>query len=938
MVNEAVDKSLRSLVKILGTLVGDVLREQEGADVLEAVETLRKGYIKLRKQDDSNERQRLTRIVENLSPDKLTHVVRAFSIYFSLVNIAEEIHQHHARHERCLDKEPDWVGSFDLTINKLKAAGVSLDEIQQLLGTLHYHPVITAHPTESKRRTIRDSLRKIAAITKRLSENNLTKFEYDECIQRLANQIQILWKTDEVRATRPQVRDEIVYGLTYFTECLFEAVPRAYRNLDDAISRAYGEGTANTFTPLIKSPSFMHFGSWIGGDRDGNPFVKPQTTELALRLQAKAAISEYLEHVQQLIGTLTHSIKLCTPSDDLLQSLQDSQKFLPIAFADKPERFANEPYRRKLAIMRCRLKYNLSAIETKLQGTAENSDEADDYRYLNDQEFLQDLYQIRDSLIEQGDEQIANERLLDLIRLVETFGFHLLYLDVRQESTRHTDAVGEILRQLGIDYAALDENSRVNTLSQILNEPPAQNLDEKLLSEETLETINVFRVIRNMRSEISERAFGSYVISMTHHASHVLEVMMLAHLCGLAGKKDSQWFCDLIIAPLFETIDDLERIEPVMCELLDSPTYSALLKASGNLQEVMLGYSDSCKDGGIVAAAWNLYEAQVKVTQLTDKRHVACRLFHGRGGTIGRGGGPTHESIISQPQGTVKGQIKFTEQGEVLSSKYNNVDTATYELGMGITGLIEASSTDYVGSEHMRKDYLGIMDKLVQAGEESYRQLTDNTPGFLDYFYEATPLNEIGLLNIGSRPSHRKKQDRSKTSVRAIAWVFGWAQSRHTLPAWYGIGSALERVRQEDPLILVKLQQMYQEWPFFRALLSNTQMALFKAEMDISKEYSTLCLKQEEGRGIYDTIKEEYEKTITQVLNIAGRNSLLEDNLPLALSLKRRDPYLDPLNYIQVTLLRRFRDESLSEQEKNDWLNPLLRSINAVAAGMRNTG
>ncbi|WP_455367017.1 phosphoenolpyruvate carboxylase, partial [Kaarinaea lacus] len=781
MFNDSQDKSLRSLVKVLGTLLGDVLRTQEGEDVFNAVETLRKGYVALRKQENIEEQERLDKIIESLDPDKLTHVVRAFSNYFSLVNIAEETHQHFLRHQRSMHEGPNWVGSFEATLSELKDSGVSVEQLQALLDELHYHPVITAHPTESKRRTIRDLLRRITTVNRRLNENNLTKDEYDECIQKFHNLIQVLWKTDEVRATRPQVRDEIIYGLTYFRECLFEAVPLTYRQFERAVKRIYGEDASD-----IKVPSFLNFGSWIGGDRDGNPNVKPETTVLALWLQSRAALSEYIERVQFLTGTLTHSIKLSTPSEELLHSLASSQPYCANAFPEKPNRFANEPYRRKLAIVNYRLKQSLAYVNQRIQGEEIVDQEIIDHRFKTETEFLNDLYQVRDSLISHGDHAIADEELQDLIRLVETFGFYLLKLDIRQESTRHTQAVTEILQRYNIEYDKLDEPERLKVLSQIISEPPPDNLVISEFTENTAETLSVFMVIANMRKELSEKAVENYVISMTHAASHVMEVMMLAHHAGLAGKSNDEWFCHICISPLFETIEDLEHIEPVLTTLLDNPTYAALLNASGNLQEVMLGYSDSCKDGGILASAWSLYEAQVKVTGLMRSRGIASRLFHGRGGTIGRGGGPTHEAILSQPEGTVHGQIKFTEQGEVLSFKYTNVNTATYELTMGVTGLLKASSSLVTESQPDRRDYLGIMDEFAETGEKAYRDLTDHTEGFLDYFYEATPVNEIALMNIGSRPSHRKKSDRSKSSVRAIAWVFGWAQSRHTLPASYG--------------------------------------------------------------------------------------------------------------------------------------------------------
>ncbi len=747
--------------------------------------------------------------------------------------------------------------------------------------------------------------------------------------------MQIFWKTDEVRAQRPQVRDEIKNGVLYFHECLFQAVPTTYRYMEQAIQRTYGKDPAHAQS--LRVPSFMRFGSWIGGDRDGNPNVKPETTALALRLQARAVLLEYLNRITALSRILTYSSQLCTPTAALLESIKSSEQLGGKTFGENQTRFSHEPYRRKLYIIRHRLDCNLRTIRKRLQGEDLPLQEG---AYNSEQELLNDLYLIYDSLCSHGDRNIADAELKDLIRLVETFGFFLLRLDVRQESSRHSVAVAELFAAQAekIDYAGLNEAQRIEALTTAIARREPLVADPAVLSPETQESLEVLKVMARMRAEVSPQAFGSYVISMTHQASHVLEVMLLARLAGLAGRNEQGWFCTLQITPLFETIEDLTRIEPLLSALLDNPSYCSLLKASGNLQEVMLGYSDSCKDGGILASAWNLYEAQKKITALTAARGVECRLFHGRGGTIGRGGGPTHESILAQPQGTVRGQIKFTEQGEMVSYKYSNIETAVYELSVGITGLIKASRSLIQAPGQDKPDYLGIMDELTKRGETIYRELTDRTPGLLDYFYQATPINEIGQLNIGSRPSHRNKADRSKNSIRAIAWVFGWAQSRHTLPAWYGIGAALRSWQGDDPRRLAQLQAMYRDWPFFRALLGNTQMALFKADMDIAKDYAALCADPRLAERIYPVIQSEYERTVKEILKVAKSATLLDENPPLALSLSRRNPYLDPLNAIQLTLLRRYRDPSLPEPAKTVWLMPLLRSINAIAAGMRNTG
>lgn len=928
------DKQLRARVKLLGKLLGNVLRAQAGGHVIVAVETLRKGYISLQEEENSRKRARLTKLVSKLDPDTLTHVVRAFSTYFSLVNLAEEAYQYQLRTEQIRAGGPLWVGSFDHTLRQFHAQGVSAEQLQTLLNNLVYMPVFTAHPTEAKRRTILEALRRIFVTSEELEDPRIGEEEEAEIIRRLESEIQILWKTDEVRAKRPQVRDEIRNGLFYFQESLLDAVPRMYRGLEKGIKRIYGDDRSN----LVTVPSFLRFGSWIGGDRDGNPFVTPETTVLAVRLHARTAVLAYLNRVIRLSHILTHSSLLCRPSDEFMQSLRRDEAFCAMAFQDNPDRFGNEPYRRKLYIMRYRLERNLINIKTRLEGKVRVIEED---QYDSAKELLDDLYVIRDSLISHGDANIAGRELQDLIRLVETFGFFLVHLDIRQESGRHTLAVAEILSHLPgkrADYFALDEAARLALLSEIIAQTESLDFDRHVLTPETRETLEVFEVMMNLREEVSPECFGHYVISMTHNASHVMEVMLLARLSGLVGRHDNRWFCHLRVSPLFETIEDLNRIESVLSLLLDNPAYAALLAASGNQQEVMLGYSDSCKDGGILASSWKLYEAQKKIIAVAAAHRVNCRLFHGRGGTVGRGGGPTHESILSQPPGTVQGQIKFTEQGEVLSYKYSNCETAVYELTMGVTGLMLASRSLITPTTVARNDYLGIMDQLSASGESAYRALIDQTAGLLDFFYEATPVGEFGLLNIGSRPTHRQKQSRSKSSIRAIPWVFGWAQSRFTLPAWFGIGTALEQWRHNEPDRLAKLQQMYHEWPFFRSLLSNTQMALFKANMAIAQQYAALSSDATSVQHIFKVIRDEYHRTITQILNVVGAQRLIEENPTLALSLSRRNPYLDPLNYIQITLLERSRDNNLDEAARQVWLDPLLRSINAIAAGMRNTG
>ena len=934
MKNPPSDKQLRSRVKLFGSLLGNVLQGQAGEKVISSVETLRKGHINLRKKDNPQKRKRLNQIVGLLAPETLDNVVRAFSTYFSLINIVEEAYQHKLRRRQVRSGGPLWPGSFDDALREFRSQGINHEQLQLLLNKLAYMPVFTAHPTESKRRTIMESLRHIFLTAEGLDDPRLNASGKTELTQKLRSQIQTLWKTDEVRRARPKVKDEISNGLFYFRESLFHAVPTTYRNMEKAVNRIFNDKDYTGSNITI--PSFIQFGSWIGGDRDGNPNVKPETTIMALRMQSQEILLQYLNRIRDLKQILTFSSLLCSPSEEFNQSLQKDEQYTAETFPDKPEHFRNEPYRRKLAFMRYRLERNLVTIKQHLKNGDNVTKHADAYN--SEDEFIRDLNLIKDSLVSHGDHDVANGELKDLIRLAESFGFYLFHLDVRQESTIHTNTVTEILKQSDTDYASLNEQQRLELLGTAIENISDFSFDTSLLSDQAQETLALFSVMKQMLKEISPKAFGNYIISMTHEASHIIEVMFLAALSGLAGKNQNGWFCDIKIGPLFETIEDLEHIEPVMTTMYDNKVYAALLKASGNIQEVMLGYSDSCKDGGILASSWSLYEAQKKITNLTTARGIEIRLFHGRGGTIGRGGGPTHESILSQPEGTVHGEIKFTEQGEVLSSKYSNAETSVYELTMGITGLLKASQNIVIAPTKDRQSFLDTMSELAKAGESSYRELTDDTPGFFDYFYEATPVNEIGMMNIGSRPSHRKKGDYSKTSIRAIGWVFGWAQSRHTLPAWYGVGSALQQICDNDENGLSRLQDMFKTWPYFRSFISNIQMALFKADIGIAQQYAELCSDQKQGKYIFQLIQTEYNRTVELVKNITDNSTLLEDNPTLLLSLSRRNPYLDPLNDVQLILLKRFRDDSLSEEEKQRWLSPLLRTINAIAAGMRNTG
>lgn len=925
--------TLQDNVRGVGGLLGEVLREQEGEELYQIVEKLRKGYVGLRSENDDATRSELMSTIDTLDDAILEKVIRAFNVFYVITNLVEEDFLHRQRRFEYRQSNGGclWEGSFLRTVQELKEEGYSAKDVQDIVNEMMYEPVFTAHPTEARRRTIMDLQRRIFLLVDGFYDEGLIGEEEQALWRRVKSEIQLLWRTNEVRNAKPSVEDEVSYGLYYFRASLFQAIPLVYRYAERALRKVYPDDE-------IIMPSSLRFGSWIGGDRDGNPFVTSDVTRRAIRLHMREVLGEYSRRVKNLTASICHHRDLVTIHDNLSTRLDSyNEQYAARVFKDRPFLYETEPYRRMLAIMRYRLGQLQKEVTKRLAGKSVSRDAA---AYTDVSEFMRDLLLIRESLLSHNDQLIADRKLKDLIRLLETLGFGLYQLDIRQESTEHTNTVSEVFEQLApeVDYHELEESARVELLTQFIKKEKLPNPNTSYLTERAVEIMEIFDVMVEMRKEADTSVFGTYVISMTHEASHILEVMFLARLAGLAGRDvEGKYFCNIKISPLFETIEDLQHISQVLTNLLENPVYKGLLEASGNMQEVMLGYSDSCKDGGTLASQWSLYQAQNEVIELTDKFGVKCRLFHGRGGTVGRGGGPTHRAIISQPADTVQGQIKFTEQGEVLSYKYSNLETATYELGVGMTGLMKASTGVVKKKGHSKAEFREAMAILTKTGEDSYRQLTEFTEGFLDYFYDITPVQEIGLLNIGSRPSHRKQTDRSKYSIRAIPWVFGWAQARHTLPAWFGIGSALKAYREENGDVLLKT--MNKQWPFFNALMSNVQMALFKAQMDIAKEYAEKSPNLEQAMSIYEKIRAEYELTVSEVLNVTELSALMEETPFLQYSLARRDPNLDPLNHIQITFLQRHRKfiEGTDEVE-SPHLHGLLRTINAIAAGMRNTG
>ncbi len=924
--DEVYENELLKRVRLLGSLLGNVIKEQAGEAIFELVETLRFGFVRLHEQEELKRRAELEDMIAALNPQQLTHVIRAFNLYFFLFNAAEEQFLHEQRERNT------WSGSFYECFSKLKAQGMSAAELETFLQGISYTPVLTAHPTESRRQSVQEILRKIFNNLQKISTPELAQGLTKRREQVLMRHIRLLWFTNEMRPNRLRVLDEINNGLRFYHDSLFRAVPLLYREAENALVQVYPDAEFDI-------PPLLNFGTWIGGDRDGNPHVTTEVTVLALRRQHATVLEFYLNQLKDLSALLTHSEAFCSFSPALLDSLAQDQASLPDCLEEFAYHHAHEPYRHKLLYIKRRLELRYIAIQDALQG---GRFEPPPQAYSKSAEFIEDLRLIQSSLRANGDPESAEGKLKNIIRLVQTFRFHLARLDLRQESTRHTQAVNELLTTAGIqaDYAQLPEAKKIALLTDLLQQPPLQVKFDSFYNA-AQDVVDLFFAIADAHHDISGRALGSYIISMAHTASHVLEVLLLAHQAGLVQQQAEGWICDIRVTPLFETVEDLKQCETVMSNLFNSPMYRDILKAESSIQEIMLGYSDSAKDGGILAAHWQLYDAQKRLNQLAAQHNIKLRLFHGRGGTVGRGGGPTHQAILAQPPQTVSGEIKITEQGEVIAFKFSYPPTAAYELTTGITALVLATQNTRNPPAAERLDFLGIMDALAKYAELAYRDLTEHTDGVLDYFYEVTPVSEIAKLNIGSRPSYRKQGDRSKASIRAIAWVFSWAQSRQTLPAWYGLGTALEQWRADAPERLARLQQMYNDWPFFYNLLNNVQFALIKSDMNIAARYAgRLAKERQQSRVIFEKIQQEYNRCVLQVLNITGSQQLLENSYYLARSQYNRNPYLEPLHHIQIVLLERTRQLIKDGQEDaaQAWMPPLLRTIHAIAGGMRNTG
>ncbi len=919
---------LRERISLLGSFLGDAISRQTGEQTLHTIETLRKGFIQQRREPNEAHKQKLIDFIASLDNQALKNVIRSFSIYFFLANLSEENYLREERHALRMQSEQSWEGSFRRTLLECRERNIEPAQMQELIEQLKFIPVFTAHPTEARRRTTMNLLQGLFTHSDALNNVAQNSFAYEQAREKTAQTIDLLWSSDEVRTRKPLVYDEINNGLHYFNASLFNAIPKVYRNIKNAIIDIYPELTDY---PL---PAFISFGSWIGGDRDGNPFVTHDTTEMAVLMHADTVLRHYQVLLKKLRRQLIHSDTIVTIEPDVYAKIESYSELDRRVFDYNLDDYGNEPYRRFLSLILNKVKATNLLIQSKGNDSAAKKD-----AYANPQELLEDLRIIRQS-VNTHDTAHGEGLLLDIIRLVKTCGFHLAALDIRQESSYHSEVIADIFANASNlpNYQSLNETERQEWLTRLLEKPGTPLIYIDNLTDKTREQLALMHSVATLRKLVGQDTFGSYVISMTNNASQLLEVLLLMRFAGLCRVDDEgRLSADLPVAPLFETIEDLKNIDQILPEVLDNPLYRGLLQHSDNTQEIMLGYSDSSKDGGIITSAWQLYSAQQTINRIAEEYGIKTRLFHGRGGSVSRGGGSTHKAIAAQPAGTLHGQIKVTEQGEVLYAKYANTDTAVFELTMGITGTLKACSSRFVVQPPELPHYEELFTRLADAGEQRYRKLTDHTEGFYQFYSQATPVAEISLLNIGSRPAHRNKGLPSKTTLRAIPWVFGWSLARFTLPAWYGVGSALHSVIDDEAL----MKEMIDCWPFFNVFISNIEMAFTKSDMSIAHAYSQLCDDERLREQIMTAVTDEHELTYSGLNSLLNQESLLEHQQNLAASLEWRNAYLDPTNYIQIELLKRARQKDATSDTNHgdlDVEDPLIRSINALAAGLRNTG
>jgi len=921
------DLPLQNDVRLLRRILGETLREQEGEASYQLIENVRRAAVHFRKTQDDRDRVQLERTLDALSPSETLVVVRAFSYYSQLSNIAEDLH-HNRRHRAHLKAgSAPKDGSLLLALQRIEEKHIDKKTVQDFLDNALIAPVLTAHPTEVQRKSLLDCQLIISRLLSERDRVDMTPDDLADNDEALHRFVLILWQTRMLRTAKLTVRDEIKSGLEYYRYTFLSEIPKIYAGLEKLLEARYGQD--------IRIPPLLRVGSWIGGDRDGNPFVTSEVMTEAVRLHSSVAFEYYLSETHLLGKRLSLTDRLITVSDEL-RALADAAQ-------DKNPSRSDEPYRRALIRIYSRLVATVNALGHKIAHLPAMDKTAP--VYATPQHLIADLDAMIDSLFRHGAVYLARGRLAYLRRAVEVFGFHLAPLDMRQHSAVHEQFVNELLSKAGIskNYLGLDEAARRKLLLATLkaNCPLLSNagtwdnpaIDLALYSDAVQSELLILKAAAQIHRDYGRAALPNYIISKTDAVSDILEVALMLQQVGLL-QHGAQPRLHLNIIPLFETIDDLRGCGKIMDALFALPYYRKLLKSRGNVQEVMLGYSDSNKDGGYVTANWELYKAEVDLVEVFAKHGVELRLFHGRGGTVGRGGGPSYDAILAQPPGSVNGQIRITEQGEVISSKYSNPEIGRRNLETLVAATLEATLLHHHGADSTMPKYHGIMDALSADAYATYRKLVYDTPGFTEYFFTATPIREIAELNIGSRPSSRKASERIE-DLRAIPWVFSWGLNRALLPGWFGFGSAVKQfIEREGDAGLRQLQAMYQSWPFFRGMLSNMDMVLSKTDMGISSRYAELVEDVALRERIYNAINAEWEITLAMLFAVSGNTRLLQDNPAFARSLQTRTPYIDPLNHLQVSLLQRHRAGDHNERVKR----AIHLTINGIATGLRNSG
>ena len=919
-------------IRLLGRMLGDVIREQDGEAAFSLVEQIRTLSVAFRRDADQDADKALKKLLKGLSADQTVSVIRAFTYFSHLANLAED--RHHIRrravHERAGDSQE---GSIDVAVSRLRWAGITPQAISQSLAHSFVSPVLTAHPTEVQRKSILDAERAIAQLLGARDDvvyrgeaqprNALTQRELAAIDAQIRARVAQLWQTRLLRYNKLTVADEVENALSYYESTFLREIPKLYGDLEQRLGS-------------LPVHSFLRMGQWIGGDRDGNPNVSAQTLEYALRRQSEVALRHYLTEVHLLGGELSISTMLCDCSPEM--------QALAARSPDQNPHREDEPYRRALIGTYARLAATLHA----LTGTdAARHAVPPQNPYLRAEELVADLRTIETSLITNHGEALTSQRLHPLIRAVEVFGFHLATVDLRQSSDKHEAVVAELLRtaRLEPDYSALDEDHKRALLLSLLNDARALKVAGAAYSEHAQSELAIFDMAKVMRERFGQEAIRHYIISHTESVSDLLEVLILQKEAGLLrGTLDGQAVCDLIVVPLFETIEDLRNAAPIMAEFYALPGVTALVQRSGAEQDIMLGYSDSNKDGGIFTSNWELYRTEIALVELFDtlaaKQPIQLRMFHGRGGTVGRGGGPSYQAILAQPPGTVRGQIRLTEQGEVIGSKYANPEIGRRNLETLVAATLEATLLQ--STKAATPAFLQAAAQLSQFSMEAYRKLVYETPGFTDYFFSSTPIREIAELNIGSRPASRKATQAIE-DLRAIPWGFSWGQCRLAVPGWLGFGAAVKRFVHGDDgqhsaaqvnERTALLRRMERQWPFFQTLLSNMDMVMAKSDLALAARYAELVTDARLRKKIFAALESEWHSTAQALTLITGDKQRLAHNAALQRSIRHRFPYIDPLHHLQVELVRRYRAGQSDERVQRG----IHISINGIAAGLRNTG